>query len=631
MDYVHREAALVIQKCTRGFLARLKIKRDSAAACCIQKHFRLAKAKRDRDRLVRAAIIIQGGARILAAKRQRKEREDLRRAWAKAAKKAESERLNVRAKEQKKLNLRYACVRREAKRWKLRALKVEQDGWKAHYILKGWCLEKVEAAAKEVKEADERALDISRFYYATKAAIEEHHEKQLKSLKEEFYAERRAEQLASEETTSMMLAEAESKCWNLHCKLERSAHKALEQAAALKATQDALAALSRDKDDLLDELQKGEEAMVHANDALGDLLKESRGVAVKLQKHTEAVNENEAMLTTLVDLVAQIEAGAQQLAGAAQLGAPAECQEALGASLDWAGQYECIRQRVMRAGAALLPALQRTQRAKEELERVLTCSLTHEIFRRPMRAPDGEVYEERMIREWLRRKPSSPLTKQSMRPAELHHDRLVQQAAHALRLLIGQEADSEEVVELDGTEEEVSPEEPLLLGAIRRRDEAAALELLQLAVQTERLNERFGDEGALEGMTVLHYALLHGLPAVALAIALHPEFTMHRAKMGRWECITPMHIAASLGLHDVCKALLQRHGVGLLADRVEHSVVFDMPGGEELVLQRGDHPLSRAQLHQHLEIERMFRAAAETVLRGQQDWRTSCPLGGTPF
>lgn len=89
-------------------------------------------------------------------------------------------------------------------------------------------------------------------------------------------------------------------------------------------------------------------------------------------------------------------------AGEAQSGKSAEANRA---SVDWACQAHSFRQRMMLIGGLLLAALQRSQKAKEDLVGILTCSVSKDIFSRPVFAPDGQVYEGISIRRWLRTNP----------------------------------------------------------------------------------------------------------------------------------------------------------------------------------------------------------------------------------
>lgn len=128
--------------------------------------------------------------------------------------------------------------------------------------------QKVTAAEECAKEADSRALDLSRFYFATKKSIEERCQKQVDSLKEALMGVRleaaEEEHLATQEheKISMLLADAESKCQRLHCGLQRSALEALRHAAILDAVQDALA-LSKEEGRLLEEQLRRAEAQLN--------------------------------------------------------------------------------------------------------------------------------------------------------------------------------------------------------------------------------------------------------------------------------------------------------------------------------------------------------------------------------
>lgn len=66
----------------------------------------------------------------------------------------------------------------------------------------------------------------------------------------------------------------------------------------------------------------------------------------------------------------------------------------------------------------------------------LVCPITRELFRCPVTAEDGKVYERAAILEWLKRNPTSPLTRQAMRadPPALETDRELQDRASAWHL-----------------------------------------------------------------------------------------------------------------------------------------------------------------------------------------------------
>lgn len=98
-----------------------------------------------------------------------------------------------------------------------------------------------------------------------------------------------------------------------------------------------------------------------------------------------------------------------------------------------------IKQASARALADREELVARAEKAKEVLERVFCCTLSLDIVRKPVLAPDGQVYEKGHILRWLRDNASSPLTRKPMRPEQLLHDRVVEQATEALWLLKGED------------------------------------------------------------------------------------------------------------------------------------------------------------------------------------------------
>lgn len=340
-------------------------------------------------------------------------------------------------------------------------------------------------------------------------------------------------------------------------------------------------------------------------------LERLKGVEEELR---EAIQERGCIAAACANAFDEVEAAMTRLLSAAhvQVSPPTDADLTLPW---WARCLHEFKHQATSGAAALLPPLLRSEKAIEELGRILTCPISHDIIRQPVFAPDGHVYEEAHIRRWLNMKPSSPMTDTPMRPSELLRARVVEQAANAWWALLGQERPVEEL-EAELSEEvpsnDTAPyEEPQLLVAIMDRDEARALQLLQEST-VDGLNYRFGEQQA----TVLHHALINCLPAVALAIIEHPAFDMPRAMMGRRECVTAIHIAAAFGNLPVCKAMVRRFGPRILADLVEKSVVLDLPEGGELILHRGHSVFEITQLYCHDGLYHLFREAAAAYLAG---------------
>lgn len=343
-------------------------------------------------------------------------------------------------------------------------------------------------------------------------------------------------------------------------------------------------------------------------------------------KQDEVVTEKNHIAATCARVIAEVEAQCKKLATTAQLGVAVNSQKV--DSSNWASRLHDFRQHTFAVQDMLLSAFQRSHDAAEALATALTCPISQDIIHRPLFAPDGQVYEEKMIRKWLHKSSTSPLTHQTMRPCELMRVRVVEQAVEVLWLLRGHErpAVEDKVLGPDelGTDalQEDSSQEPGLLEAVLARDEARALELLQCPELEEQLNEQVREEGPQEGATILHYALLNRMPLVAVAIAQHPAFDMPRAKMGSREHVTALHIAASLGFLDVCKVLLEEYGGSLLADKIKHSAILDLNDGDELYLQRNEHPLNLAKLHGHSDIFKVMKDALDAFLDEWEEERS---------
>lgn len=97
--------------------------------------------------------------------------------------------------------------------------------------------------------------------------------------------------------------------------------------------------------------------------------------------------------------------------------------------------------------------LSRSEKAEAALASALTCSLSLHVFRRPMLAPDGQVYEKSWILQWLESNGTSPFTKKPMRTSDLLRDRALEQAVEALWVLRGEKAPEDEQVLGNATEE----------------------------------------------------------------------------------------------------------------------------------------------------------------------------------
>lgn len=352
----------------------------------------------------------------------------------------------------------------------------------------------------------------------------------------------------------------------------------------------------------------------------------------------QAIQEKEVIRAAYRSLLHDIEVTAKTIAREAKLPVPPETEEAKVEHLHWASQLAGARARVMLIGSAIQVCVQRAAKAQEVLGKVLSCSLSLQVFRRPVLAPDGHVYERSWIARWLQHRACSPVTQEHMRRADLLRVRTVEHAAEALWLLRGAEPPVEDDEALDlpvletshfnqyseapSESEDVSitreaedtgmeGQDIQLHDLIQGRDEVGALELLQRG-QVDGINELYGEELA----SLLTLALLNGLPSIAVALARHPAFDRHDwpLVLGPRTMVVPLHIAASLGLVDLCEALLEHCGAGICMSQIDRDVTLHLnPGGLELSLPRGENAIEMARHRGHADIVSLMDAAVEAL------------------
>lgn len=346
------------------------------------------------------------------------------------------------------------------------------------------------------------------------------------------------------------------------------------------------------------------------------------------EQEWQATMERRATESAYASFVADVEVATECLAGEARVPLPPKPEEAAPKMLDFASKVGDCQRRVLGALSALQPLAHRAAKAKEVLEEVLRCPITHDIFVKPVLAPDGHVYEESWLVEWLKLNPVSPMIKIPMRPNDVRPDRVVEQATEALWLLRGEEQpaieepSSRELVHQaagTGDPEVLRPiledERPGLglLQAITEGQEARALDLLQQSGVIDGLNDYVGEEGA----TLLHMALLNELPATALAIAQHPHFTEHVSFMGGpLQMVSPLHIAAALGLQHVCEAVLEHSGGGFAIDPLPSRVTLHLKSGVELRLRRGHNAHDLAVRNGHTQLAEVLNDAIKRFMDG---------------
>lgn len=413
------------------------------------------------------------------------------------------------------------------------------------------------------------------------------------------------------------LGEATSLNSSLQEKLRLEVAKCQHQCRQITDLQSAL----RVEAELAEDLSRRK---LEAEEAFSARLSASHQKYVELQQsEQEAVRNQQTLTEASTKVLAAMEAAIQRIANSSHITIPGMTSQNEARS-DWAFHVQRLQQHLEILETTLLDIVKRSEKAKKVLSDALMCSVSREIFRRPVFAPDGQVYERKSILEWLRRQPVSPMTKQPMRPSELHRVRIVEQAAEALWFLRGTEPpevdeDEEAFGDQDvvqSTEEaavEVPIQAPRLHEVITSRNVERGLEILQNGDDVEGLNDLYGEHGA----SLLHIALLHGLPSIAVALVQHPYFEQHRAKLGAEEGITAMHIAASLGLSDVCEALIQCCGAGVCAAVARRHATLTLSTGHELQFQRGHYALRMAELHGHFGLAtRIARAVNDYRNRG---------------
>lgn len=284
----------------------------------------------------------------------------------------------------------------------------------------------------------------------------------------------------------------------------------------------------------------------------------------------------------------------------------------------------------------LCPLAQRMQGAVEALSGMTQCSVSLQPFQRPVLAADGHTYEKSFFKKWIKLNPdnpTSPHTREPLRPLLVFPNRAVLQALDVLRILTG--APSKEVT--DDVEDPDSDAEELasprddshaggtqgligyeLVDAIISRDEALALQLLSQPVDPAVLNGRFGENCA----TLLHMALINMQPAIALALLRKVDFAAAGLLYGAEESISAMHLAAALGEMEVCQVLLDCCGLHEADCMALLPIVVHFHNGEELNVGLGHTPVGMAGRYRHTEVTKLLKDARATYNAqcGRETW-----------
>lgn len=263
------------------------------------------------------------------------------------------------------------------------------------------------------------------------------------------------------------------------------------------------------------------------------------------------------------------------------------------------------------------------------LNELATCPVTLQFFQRPVLAPDGHSYERSAIRKWLQLKGASPVTRDPMRISQLLRNRPLERLAG---LMCGQEDaafedDDATLEEEDETEPNASlqaspPIEVVyqvqqaipfgieLITAIETEEEETALALARGHLDTAVLNCHHGDQHA----SVLHLALLHGMPDVAVALLDQSDSFHFQLFMGSpQEALSALHLAAALGSSSFCEAFLRRSGALYAGLPVLADIQVRLSNGEEVRFYPGERPAEIAWRRGHRDLYRLISAALAEI------------------
>lgn len=169
-----------------------------------------------------------------------------------------------------------------------------------------------------------------------------------------------------------------------------------------------------------------------------------------------------------------------------------------------------------------------------------------------MVASDGFTYERETIEAWMRRSPSSPLTRELLR-LQLYPNRY----AERIQLLLQPGLpDSPAVVQSKTLQELTPPSSTALLEAVQSGQRNTALGFLRMQ-PLPGLNAVSPD-----GSSVLHLAIRQKLPDVAIAVLMREDFQAVLAVTQRG--VSALHWAAFQGYLPVCQAIIARSDCALL-------------------------------------------------------------------
>lgn len=279
----------------------------------------------------------------------------------------------------------------------------------------------------------------------------------------------------------------------------------------------------------------------------------------------------------------------------------------------------------------LRSAYSKLQQILQALDELGTCPITLQSLQRPMLAPDGQSYEQRAIQRWLRAKGVSPVTRVPMRMCQLLHNRPLEQLLRVLRGGPDEISAAEEETSCGPEEDESELDADLLespaleilhqaqpaassgadlITAMETQNEELALELARGPLDHAFLNGQHGEQRC----TVLHLALLHGMPDVAVALAGRADTLSFHMFMGSPEmALSALHLAAALGNSSFCEVFLQRSGLLYANLPVFEDIGVRLRNGEEISFELGDRPAEIARQHGHQDLHRLISAAVEQL------------------
>lgn len=153
-----------------------------------------------------------------------------------------------------------------------------------------------------------------------------------------------------------------------------------------------------------------------------------------------------------------------------------------------------------------------------------------------------------------------------------------------------------------------------LITAIEERDQDSALAMAQRPIEQVVLDGMFGEQRAH-----LHtFALLHGMPQVALTIFNREDFTSHYCFMGggQQRSIMALHLAAALGDTPFCEAFMARRNGFYRTAPVLRDTSVTLANGDQLDFVRGATAIQIARSRGHHALYPVLEGADQLVRNG---------------